>query len=264
MTKRLTARDLRLRKRSDKIVSLTAYTAPMATLLDPHVDFLLVGDTLGMTIYGLPSTLDVSVEMMIAHGQAVMRGSTRACVVIDLPFGSYQRSKEQAFDTCCAIMKATNCGAVKMEGGEEMAGTIAYLTKRGIPVMAHIGLMPQHVQTIGGFRTQGTTDDAQEKLIQDALLLEQSGAFAIVLEAMKEPIAKRITEALTIPTIGIGASPACDGQVLVIDDMLGMFEQSPKFVKHYANSRDLITNAAKAYAKDVKEGTFPSINECYT
>ncbi|SEL54711.1 ketopantoate hydroxymethyltransferase [Xaviernesmea oryzae] len=246
------------------IVSLTAYTTPIARLLDPHVDLLLVGDSLGMVLYGMESTLGVTLEMMIAHGQAVMRGSQTACVVVDLPFGSYQASKEQAFLSAARVMKETGCSAVKLEGGAEMAETVAFLTARGIPVLGHVGLMPQLVNTAGGYRSLGRNDKEAETIRRDAKSIEAAGAFAIVIEGTIEPLARAITESLTIPTIGIGASPACDGQILVSDDMLGLFSDfTPRFVKHFATLGPQISAAAAAYADEVKARTFPAIEHTF-
>jgi 3-methyl-2-oxobutanoate hydroxymethyltransferase len=260
---RLSAPSIRRMKGGDKIVCLTAYTAPMASLLDTQCDLLMVGDSLGMVVYGFDSTLPVTVDMMIAHGAAVVRGSQRACVVVDMPFGSYQASPAQACEHAARILKETGCSAVKLEGGREMAETIATLTSRGIPVMAHIGLMPQHVQVMGGFKTQGKTRDAETRLREDAVAVADAGAFSVVLEGLVEPLAREITQLIPIPTIGIGASAACDGQVLVVDDMLGMFERSPKFVKRYAHLREEITSAAAGYASEVRAGTFPSAEFVY-
>jgi 3-methyl-2-oxobutanoate hydroxymethyltransferase len=256
--KRRTAASIQALKGVRPVVSLTAYTAPIAKLLDPHCDLLLVGDSLGMVVYGLESTVSVTVEMMIAHGQAVMRGSKDACVVVDLPFGSYQESKEQAFRTAARIMKETGASAVKLEGGEEMAETVAFLSSRGIPVMGHIGLMPQLVNATGGYRSLGRSEAEAEKIRRDARAIDDAGAFSMVIEGTIEPVAREISEGLKAVTIGIGASAACDGQVLVSDDMLGVFtEFKPRFVKHFANLAPEISAAAAAYAEDVKARTFP-------
>lgn len=256
--KRKTAAQLQAMKGVSPIVSLTAYTTPIARLLDAHCDMLLVGDSLGMVLYGLPSTVAVTMEMMIAHGQAVMRGAERACVIVDLPFGSYQESKEQAFRSAARIMAETGCDGVKLEGGAEMAETVAFLTARGIPVCGHIGLMPQQVNTTGGFRTLGRTDKEADKIRNDATAIAEAGAFAIVVEGTIEPLAREITAALAVPTIGIGASPACDGQVLVCDDMLGLFNDfKPRFVKHFAELAPQVSKAAETYAEEVRARTFP-------
>jgi 3-methyl-2-oxobutanoate hydroxymethyltransferase len=246
------------------IVGLTAYTAPIARLLDPHVDFLLVGDSLGMVIYGFDSTLPVTVEMMIAHGGAVMRGSTQALIVVDLPFGSYQESPQQAFHNAARIMADTGCAAIKLEGGEEMAETVRFLSRRGVPVMGHVGLMPQSVNAAGGFKVQGRGERQAERVAADADAIAEAGAFAIVIEGTIETVARTITEAVSVPTIGIGASPACDGQILVTDDVLGVFtEFTPRFVKRYADLAPLISAAAKTYAADVRARRFPGSEHCF-
>jgi 3-methyl-2-oxobutanoate hydroxymethyltransferase len=246
------------------IVGLTAYTAPIAKLLDPHVDFLLVGDSVGMVVYGFDSTLPVTVEMMIAHGAAVMRGSSQALIVVDLPFGSYQASREQAFRAASRIMAETGCAAVKLEGGREMAETVRFLIERGIPVMGHVGLMPQSVNAEGGFKVQGRGQDQAERVMADAAAIAEAGAFALVIEGTVEPVARAITGAVPIPTIGIGASPACDGQILVTDDVLGVFtEFKPRFVKRYAELAPLIAAAAEAYAAEVRARRFPGPEHCF-
>jgi 3-methyl-2-oxobutanoate hydroxymethyltransferase len=250
-------------KGCEKIVTLTAYTTPMARLLDAHCDMLLVGDSLGMVVYGFDSTLPVTLDMMIAHGAAVVRGSANAVVVVDMPFGSYQASKEQAFTNAARVLKETGAAAVKLEGGVEMAETIAYLAARAIPVMGHVGLMPQHMNRYGGFKTQGREPAARAGILADAKAVANAGAFAMVLEGIVEPLAAQITKTVAIPTIGIGASSLCDGQVLVTDDMLGMSEHPPKFVKHYADANALITDAAQRYAAEVKSGAFPAMEHCY-
>ena len=263
--KRLTTRDVRLRKGGEPVVVLTAYSAPMASMLDPHCDVLLVGDSLGMVLYGMDSTLAVTLDMMIAHGKAVMRGSQRACVVVDMPFGSYQESREQAFRNAARVMAEVGCAAVKLEGGCELADTIAFLVERGIPVMAHVGLKPQAIQTLGGFRAQGRNETEAATVRADARAVAEAGAFSVVIEGTIEPLARAISSEIAIPTIGIGASPACDGQVLVSEDMLGLFtDYLPKFVKRYANLAEQIDAAAKAYAADVKSRSFPGPEHCYT
>jgi 3-methyl-2-oxobutanoate hydroxymethyltransferase len=246
-----------------KIVALTAYTAPMAKLLDPHCDLLLVGDSLGMVIYGFNSTLPVTLEMMVDHGAAVVRGSNSACIVVDMPFGSYQASPEQAFLNCARVLKETGAAAVKLEGGAEMADTVRYLTARGIPVMGHVGLMPQHMNVYGGFKTQGRENASRAAIVNDAQAITEAGTFALLLEGIVEPLAAEITRSIAIPTIGIGASPECDGQILVVDDMLGMFEHSPRFVKKFAAMRSTITDAAAAYAREVRAAQFPDDAHCY-
>jgi 3-methyl-2-oxobutanoate hydroxymethyltransferase len=224
---------------------------------------LMVGDSLGMVVYGMDSTLPVTLEMMIAHGAAVVRASSRACVVVDMPFGSYQASPEQAFTNAARVLKETGAACVKMEGGAELAETIRFVSQRGIPVMAHIGLMPQHMNQIGGFKTQGKELATRRAILEDARAISDAGAFAVVLEGIVESLAEEITRAIAIPTIGIGASASCDGQVLVVDDMLGLFERSPRFVKKYADMRSVISTAAASYAREVRSGAFPSEAHCY-
>jgi 3-methyl-2-oxobutanoate hydroxymethyltransferase len=246
------------------IVGLTAYTMPIARLLDPYVDFLLVGDSLGMVVYGFANTLPVTVDMMIAHGGAVMRGSVQAMVVVDLPFGSYQEGPAQALHNAARIMAATGCAAVKLEGGVEMAETVHFLSRRGVPVVGHIGLMPQSVNAAGGFRVQGRSREQADSVRADALAIAEAGAFAIVIEGTIEPVARAITDELPVPTIGIGASPACDGQILVTDDLLGLFaEFTPRFVKRYAELAPLISAATEAYASDVRARRFPGTEHCF-
>lgn len=256
--KRLSPKAIQAMKGERPIVSLTAYTTPIARLLDPHCDLLLVGDSVGMVLYGMDSTLAVTLDMMIAHGQAVMRGVEHACVTVDLPFGAYQESKEQAFRSAARIMQETGCDGVKLEGGEEMAETVDFLVKRGIPVFGHVGLMPQQVNTVGGFRSLGRDDAEANRIRKDAQAIADAGAFALVIEGTVEPLAREITQTLSIPTIGIGASPACDGQILVSDDMLGLFEDfTPRFVKRFATLAPLISDAAQAYADEVRARSFP-------
>jgi 3-methyl-2-oxobutanoate hydroxymethyltransferase len=256
--KRITPTQIEAMKGTRPIVSLTAYTTPIARLLDPHCDLLLVGDSLGMVLYGLETTVGVTLEMMIAHGQGVMRAAQHACVIVDLPFGAYQESKEQAFRSAARILKETGCDGVKLEGGEEMAETVAFLTARGVPVFGHVGLMPQLVNTTGGYRSVGRSEKEADKIRRDAGAIADAGAFAIVIEGTVEPLAREITSAISIPTIGIGASPACDGQILVSDDMLGLFNDfKPRFVKHFAELAPLVSKAAENYAKEVKARTFP-------
>jgi len=263
-SQRITVPELRARKGGEPIVCLTAYTTPMAQRLDPIVDLLLVGDSLGMVIYGFETTLPVTLEMMIAHGAAVRRGSKRACLVVDMPFGSYQESPAAAFRAAARIMAETGCSAVKIEGGREMAETIAYLTGRGIPVMAHVGLMPQAVHSLGGYRARGRDQAQGDDIVEDAEAVTAAGAFSLVIEGTVEPVARAITQRVAIPTIGIGASPACDGQVLVIDDVIGMFgDFTPKFVRRYAEIGDRVTEAASAYAADVRARRFPGPENCF-
>ncbi|MBB4285205.1 3-methyl-2-oxobutanoate hydroxymethyltransferase [Roseospira goensis] len=262
--RRATVRTIAARKGGDPVVCLTAYTAPMAGLLDPHVDLLLVGDSLGMVVYGLPTTLGVTVDMMIAHGQAVMRGSQRACVIVDLPFGSYQESPQQAFRTAARVMAETGCAGVKLEGGREMAETVAFLVGRGIPVLGHVGLKPQSVNAAGGFRAHGRDPAEAEAIVEDARAVAAAGAFALVLEGTVEPLARTVTAAVPCPVIGIGASPACDGQVLVSDDLLGLFGAfTPRFVKRYAELGAQVSEAAAAYAAEVTARRFPGPEHCF-
>ncbi len=250
--------DIRARKGSAPLVVLTAYTTPMARLVDPHCDIALVGDSLGMVLHGLPSTLGVTMEMMILHGRSVVRGCGKAMVVIDMPFGSYEESPEQAYRNAARLMAETGAPAVKLEGGAHMAETIAFLTKRGVPVMAHVGLTPQAVNTLGGYKVVGRDDEA-DRVMQDALAVQEAGAFSVILEKVPMGLAGRITKALDIPTIGIGAGVGCDGQVLVIDDMLGLFtEFRPKFVKRYAELGRTADEAIATYAAEVRARTFPA------
>jgi 3-methyl-2-oxobutanoate hydroxymethyltransferase len=263
-TQRITVPDICARKGGEPIVCLTAYTAPIAEWLDPHVDLLLVGDSVGMVVYGYESTLSVTLDMMVAHGAAVRRGARHALVVVDLPFGSYQESPQVAFRAAARVMAETGCAAVKLEGGREMAETIEFLTHRGIPVMGHVGLMPQSVNSLGSYRARGRSDDQAEDITADALAVAEAGAFAVVLEGIVEPLARSITARVAVPTIGIGASPACDGQVLVTEDMLGVFQAfTPKFVRRYAEVGQEIGRAAAAYASDVKLRRFPGPENCF-
>jgi len=261
--KRITAPDIRARKGGKPIVSLTSYHAHTARLLDQHCDFILVGDSLGMVMHGLESTVPVTLEMMILQGQAVMRGTKRALVVVDMPFGSYEATKEQAFMSAARIMKETGCGAVKLEGGVRMAETIAFLSQRGIPVMGHVGLTPQAINALGSFKAQGRREEEWAGIEADAKAVSDAGAFAIVLEAMAEPLAARITAAVAAPTIGIGASAACDGQILVLEDMLGLSPRVPKFVKRYADLGPAIEQAVSAYASEVRARAFPGEANVY-
>ncbi|MGZ5822096.1 MAG: 3-methyl-2-oxobutanoate hydroxymethyltransferase [Croceibacterium sp.] len=261
--KRITAPDIRARKAGKPIVSLTSYHAHTARLLDKHCDFILVGDSLGMVMHGLESTVPVTLEMMILQGQAVMRGTRRALVVVDLPFGSYEAAREQAFASAARVMKETGCGAVKLEGGVRMAETIAFLAERGIPVMGHVGLTPQAINSLGSFRAQGRREEEWAAIEADATAVAQAGAFAVVLEAMAEPLAARITRSVAIPTIGIGASAACDGQILVLEDMLGLSPRVPKFVKRYAELGGAIEDAVASYALEVRSRAFPAESNVY-
>lgn len=261
---RISVPELARRKGPGSIVSLTAYSTPMARWVDAQADLIIVGDSLGMVLYGLPSTLGVSLEMMIAHGQAVMRGSERACVAVDLPFGSYQASPEQAFHAAARVLRETGAAAVKLEAGEALAETVAFLVARGVPVLAHVGLMPQQVNVLGGFKAQGLEAAGAERVRRDALAMQAAGAFAVVLEGIAEPLARHLSEELAIPTIGIGASPACDGQVLVTEDALGLFsDYQPRFVKRYAALAPSIEQALAAYAEDVRQGRFPELGHCF-
>ncbi|RPF70420.1 3-methyl-2-oxobutanoate hydroxymethyltransferase [Aurantiacibacter spongiae] len=247
----------------DPIVMLTAYTARQAQLLDPHCDILLVGDSLAQVIYGLPSTIPVTLDMMANHAAAVVRGSYHSVVVVDMPFGAYEASPRAAFEAAARLLKESGAAAVKLEGGEAMAQTVAFLVQRGIPVMGHVGLTPQAVNVLGGYGARGRSDAEAEKIVGDALALEQAGAFAIVVEGVVEPIAVEMTGKLGCPVIGIGASAKCDGQVLVVDDMLGMFERVPRFVKKYEGLADTITAAVKTYASEVRERSFPGPDQLY-
>jgi len=263
-SRRTTVSDIRALHGVRPIVSLTAYTAPMARLLDPHVDFLLVGDSLGMVLYGFETTLPVTLDMMISHGGAVMRGSSKAMVLVDLPFGSYQEGPEQAFRTAARVLSETGAAGVKLEGGEEMAHTIRFLTERGVPVLAHVGLTPQLVNTFGGYRTQGRNQAQAAKVKADAKAVADAGAFAFVLEGTMEPLAREITETSAVPVIGIGASPACDGQILVSEDMLGLFNEFiPRHVRRFAELGDAVSAAVAEYADAVKARTFPGIENTF-
>lgn len=256
--KRLSVPEFAARKGAEPLVCLTAYTTPMAQRLDPHVDLLMVGDSLGMVLYGFDSTLPVTLEMMIQHGAAVCRGSKRALVVVDMPFGSYQESPEQAFRSAARIMKETGCQAVKLEGGRDLADTVAFLVKRGVPVMGHVGLMPQSVNTLGGYRARGRGDQEAAGVMADAIAIAEAGAFSIVLEGVMEQIAQAVTARVPVPIIGIGASATCDGQVLVSEDVLGLFSSfKPRFVKRYAELGAEIEDAAARYAVDVRARVFP-------
>ena len=265
--RRLTVPAIRKRKENgvtaEPIVMLTAYTARQAQLLDAHCDLLLVGDSLGQVIYGLESSVPVTLEMMIAHGAAVVRGSYHAVVVVDMPFGTYEASPQAAFASAARVLKETGCAAVKLEGGEAMADTVAFLVHRGIPVIGHVGLTPQAVNVLGGYNARGRSDAEADKIVADAKALADAGAFAIVIEGVVEPIAIAVTQAVACPTIGIGASAQCDGQVLVTEDMLGMFDRVPRFVKRYEEIAQVIARAAEQYAKDVRARTFPGIEQTY-
>jgi 3-methyl-2-oxobutanoate hydroxymethyltransferase len=261
--RRLTAPDIFARKGGDPIVSLTSYHAHTARLVDKYCDVILVGDSLGMVMHGLETTVPVTLDMMILQGHAVMRGSKRALVVVDLPFGSYEASKEQAFSTAVRVLKETGCGAIKLEGGRRMAETIGFLVERGVPVMAHVGLTPQAINVLGSFRAQGREEADWSAIEEDTLAVAQAGAFSVVIEAVAEPLARKLTAAVPIPTIGIGASAACDGQILVLEDMLGLSPRVPKFVKRYGNIGPSIEKAVADYAADVRARTFPGPDQVY-
>ncbi len=261
--KRLTVPAIRRRKGETPLVMLTAYTVRSAQLLDPHCDMLLVGDSLGQVIYGLPSTVPVTLDMMAAHGAAVVRGSYHALVVIDLPFGSYEASPQQAFESAAMLLKATGAAAVKLEGGTAMAETVAFLSQRGIPVMGHVGLTPQAVNQLGGYGARGRSPEEAAKIVADAVAIAEAGAFAVVIEGVVEPIAIDITRRISVPTIGIGASAQCDGQVLVAEDMLGLFERTPRFVKTFDDMAGRISAAVESYATDVRARTFPGPDQLY-
>lgn len=261
--KRLTAPDIRARKGGDPIVMLTSYHAHTASLVDKYCDVILVGDSLGMVMHGLETTVPVTLDMMILQGHAVMRGSERALVVVDMPFGSYEASREQAFMSAARVMKETGCGAIKMEGGARMAETIRFLVERGVPVMAHVGLTPQSINTIGSFRAQGRDEADWGPIEQDAIAVAEAGAFSMVVEAVAEPLGRKITGSIAIPTIGIGASAACDGQVLVLEDMLGLSARVPKFVKRYGDLGPGIEKAVADYAAEVRSRAFPGPEHVY-
>jgi 3-methyl-2-oxobutanoate hydroxymethyltransferase len=261
--RRISAPDITARKGRTPIVCLTAYTTPVAEVLDPHCDLLLVGDSVGMVMHGLPNTVGVTMEMMILHGQAVMRGSRRAMVVVDMPFGSYEAAPETAYANAVRLMKETGAQAVKVESGPTVAGAVAYLVQRGIPVMGHIGLRPQAVMTNGAFKAKGRDQRERDLVMIEARATAEAGAFCMVIEGVAESLAREITEAVDIPTIGIGGSAACDGQVLVVDDMLGLFDWTPKFVRRYADLRGEIDRAVAAYADDVRHRRFPGAAETY-
>ncbi|WP_421934824.1 3-methyl-2-oxobutanoate hydroxymethyltransferase [Phenylobacterium sp.] len=263
VVRRLTAPDIFRRKGTEPLVALTAYTAPIAALLDDACDLLLVGDSTGMVAHGLTSTVPVTLDMMILHGQAVMRGSRRSMVVIDMPFGSYEGAVEEAYRSAVRLMKETGAQGIKVESGPAIPATIRYLVDRGIPVMGHVGLRPQAVNIDGGFKAKGRTEAERELVLADARAVSDAGAFAIVVEGVAEGLARDITRAVSAPTLGIGASAGCDGQILVTDDMLGMFKWTPKFVRRYADLGAEITRAAAAYSEDVRTRRFPGPAETY-
>jgi 3-methyl-2-oxobutanoate hydroxymethyltransferase len=261
--RRITAPDIRARKGGEPIVCLTAYTAPVAQILDAHCDLLLVGDSVGMVVHGMANTVGVTLEMMIMHGQAVMRGSERALVVVDMPFGSYEAGAEMAFANATRVLKETGAQAIKVEASPSIGATIAYLVERGIPVMGHVGLRPQAVNVDGRFRAKGRTREERAKVLAEARAADEAGAFAIVVEGVDETLAPEITAAVKAPTIGIGASAKCDGQILVTDDLLGLFDWTPKFVRRYADVKGVIEKAAASYAADVRSRRFPAAAETY-
>ncbi|MBU0825806.1 MAG: 3-methyl-2-oxobutanoate hydroxymethyltransferase [Alphaproteobacteria bacterium] len=261
--KRLTVPRIRQRKGGEPIVMLTAYTVRMAQLLDPHCDMLLVGDSLGQVIYGLPHTVGVTMEMMALHGAAVVRGSYHAAVIVDMPFGSYEASPEQAFTNAAHLLKETGAAAVKLEGGRALAPTIEFLTQRGIPVMGHVGLTPQAVNILGGYGVRVKSEEEARSIVEDSVAVAQAGAFSLVIEGVLESIAIEVTNKVACPTIGIGASAQCDGQVLVTEDMLGMFERVPKFVKRYQDMAGVVEGAVKEYAEQVRSRSFPTVDQIY-
>jgi 3-methyl-2-oxobutanoate hydroxymethyltransferase len=262
--KRITIPEIRARKGKEPVVCLTAYTVLTAHWLDAHTDLLLVGDSLGMVIYGMENTLGVTLDMMIAHAQAVMRGSKRSCVIVDMPFGSYEESPSVAFRNAARVLSETGGSGIKIEGGVEMAETISYLTKRGIPVMGHVGLMPQSLHATGGFKAQGNDEAGAQRIVDDAKAITEAGVFSMVIEGTMEPIARKITKTVDVPTIGIGASAACDGQILVTEDLVGLFTDfTPRFVKRYSMLGEQIEASAKAYSEDVRSGKFPGTEHVF-
>ena len=261
--RRMTAPAITARKGGDPIVCLTAYDAPTAAILDDHCDLILVGDSVGMVVHGLTTTVGVTLDMMILHGQAVMRGAKKALVVVDLPFGSYEDSPETAFKSASRVMMETGCQAVKIESGSYAAETIAYLVERGIPVMSHVGLRPQSMNVLGGFRARGRRKEVADEIIDNAIAADKAGSFAVVVEGVSAELADKVTKSVRIPTIGIGASAGCDGQILVTPDMLGLFDRVPKFVKRYGDMKGLIEQAARDYAAEVSARSFPGEANTY-
>lgn len=261
--KRISSNDIKSLKGTTPIVCLTAYTAPIARAIDGKVDLMLVGDSLGMVLYDYENTLQVTLDQMIEHAKSVVKGTSKSCTIVDMPFGTYEESVDKAFMNTARVMKETNCNGVKLEGGQKMSKTIKYLTESSIPVMGHIGLQPQSVLIDGGYKVKGKVRSEWNKYIDDAFAVEEAGAFSIVLEGMAEPLAAEITSKLKIPTIGIGASPRCDGQILVTEDMLGLTNVAPKFVKKYVDLDINIKNAVSQYAMEVKNRTFPSSEHVY-
>ena len=261
--KRITPPDIRSRKGGEPLVCLTAYDAPMAALLDEHCDLILVGDSVGMVVHGLPNTIPVTLDMMILHGQAVMRGSKRALVCVDMPFSTYEASREQAFENAARVLRETGCQAVKVESGVYIADTIRYLAERAIPGIGHVGLRPQAALAEGGFKTKGRDAASRQRVIEEAIASDEAGAFAIVIEGVPEDLAAEITNRVKAPTIGIGASAMCDGQILVTEDMLGLFDWTPRFVKRYADLKTAVSDGVKGYAGEVRTRAFPGPNEVY-
>lgn len=263
-SERLLAADINTLKNKERIVCLTAYDTPMARRVDQHCDLVLVGDSLAMVVYGLETTRGVTLDIMIAHGQAVMRGTERACVVVDLPHGTYETSPAQGVASAKRVYDETGCQAVKLEGGEEIAETVRAIVDAGVPVLGHIGLLPQKAESRGGFKIQGKDDEGAKQVMRDAVAIAEAGAFAIVIEGTVEAVARTVTEKTPVPMIGIGASPACDGQILVTQDMVGLFADfTPKFVKQYEDAGALIEKAVRNYAEDVRAGTFPGLEHCF-
>jgi 3-methyl-2-oxobutanoate hydroxymethyltransferase len=262
-SKRISVPDILTHKGGVPLVCLTAYDAVLANLMDPQVDLILIGDTVGMVVHGMKTTLPVTLDMMILHAKAVMRGTAHALVAVDMPFGSYEESPPQAFRNAARVLAETGAQAVKLEGGVRMAETVRFLTSRGIPVVGHVGLTPQCIQALGGFKAQGREQSQWPAIEEDARAVAEAGAFAVVLEAMAEPLAAKITAEIPVPTIGIGASSACDGQILVVNDMLGLTPRTPKFVRRYAHLGEEIASAVTAYAADVRARAFPGAEHTY-
>ncbi len=262
--RRITAPQITAMKGGDPIVSLTSYHAHTAAIVDKYADFILVGDSLGMVMHGMETTVGVPLDLMIMHGKAVVRGTKRALIVVDMPFGTYEESPQEAFRNAAKILKETGCGAVKLEGGSRMAETVHFLVERGVPVMGHVGLTPQASLTMGGFKTQGREEESWPIHIEDAKAIAEAGAFSIVVEGVVEPLARKITQAVDIPTIGIGASVDCDGQILVLEDMLGLNPKPPKFVKVYGSLADEIESSVKRYAEEVRDRSFPTEKQTYS
>lgn len=262
--KRISVPQLMAYKGQQKIAALTAYTAPFARLLDEALDMILIGDSTAMVGYNHPNTLSITVEQLAMHAAAVVSVTSHACIIADMPFGSYQQSPQQAFASAAKMLALSGADGIKLEGGAALADTTRFLVDRGIPVLAHVGLMPQYVNTMGGFKAQGMTDESAERILQDAVAHQQAGAFGVVLEGIAEPLGRRITEELAIPTIGIGASPACDGQILVTEDILGLSGgKIPKFAQPFADAASVIRDAAAEYARQVKQGEFPGLQHCF-